>query len=122
MVPENCVNMVHHHGLLNALSRLALTKGDDADVDKVRRAAVGAIELMSRQDEARALLAHNEGIIMALTKASYGDDGSMRDSLTMDDATYDQSYGRLGGEEDEENASVQSRRIQLALKNLVSAM
>ena len=122
MVPENCVNMVHHHGLLNALSRLALTKGDDADVDKVRRAAVGAIELMSRQDEARALLAHNEGIIMALTKASYGDDGSMRDSLTMDDGTYDQSYGRLGGEEDEENASVQSRRIQLALKNLVSAM
>jgi hypothetical protein len=122
MVPENCVNMVHHHGLLNALSRLALTKGDDADVDKVRRAAVGAIELMSRQDEARALLAHNEGIIMALTKASYGDDGSTRDSLTMDDGTYDQSYGRLGGDEDEENASVQSRRIQLALKNLVSAM
>jgi len=127
--PENCVIMAHHHGLLNALSRLALTSGDDADVDKVRRAAVGAIELMSRQDEARALLAHNEGIIMALTKASYGDEGSLRDeSLTrqsmmseMDEATFDQSYGRLEGDEDEE-ASVQSRRIQLALKNLVSAM
>jgi len=125
---ENCVIMAHHHGLLNALSRLALTGGDDADVDKVRRAAVGAIELMSRQDEARALLAHNEGIIMALTKASYGDEGSLRDeSLTrqsmlseMDEATFDQSYGRLEG--DEEEASVQSRRIQLALKNLVSAM
>ena len=133
--PENCVIMAHHHGLLNALSRLALTRGDDADVDKVRRAAVGAIELMSRQDEARALLAHNEGIIMALTKASYGDDGSLNDSLTMtrqsmvsatmDDTTFDQqSYGRFEGDEDgeEEEASVQSRRIQLALKNLVSAM
>jgi hypothetical protein len=39
----------------------------------------------------------------------------------MDEATFDQSYGRLEGDEDEE-ASVQSRRIQLALKNLVSAM
>lgn len=125
---ENCVIMAHHHGLLNALSRLALTGGDDADVDKVRRAAVGAIELMSRQDEARALLAHNEGIIMALTKASYGDEGSLRDeSLTrqsmlseMDEATFDQSYGGLEGGDEE--ASVQSRRIQLALKNLVSAM
>ncbi|KAL7492550.1 hypothetical protein ACHAWT_001621 [Skeletonema menzelii] len=127
--PENCVIVAHHHGLLNALSRLALTSGDDADVDKVRRAAVGAIELMSRQDEARALLARNEGIIMALTKASYGDEGSLKDeSLTrqsmmseMDEATFDQSYGRFEGDEDEE-ASVQSRRIQLALKNLVSAM
>eukprot|EP00986_Skeletonema_menzelii_P005229 scaffold1848_cov132-Skeletonema_menzelii.AAC.9 len=127
--PENCVIMAHHHGLLNALSRLALSSGDDADVDKVRRAAVGAIELMSRQDEARALLARNEGIIMALTKASYGDEGSLKDeSLTrqsmmseMDEATFDQSYGRFEGDEDEE-ASVQSRRIQLALKNLVSAM
>jgi len=127
--PENCVIMAHHHGLLNALSRLALTRGDDADVDKVRRAAVGAIELMSRQDEARALLAHNEGIIMALTKASYGGDGSLKDSLMrqsmmseIDEGTFDQSYGRLEGDEDEEDASVQSRRIQLALKNLVSAM
>ena len=127
--PENCIIMAHHHGLLNALSRLALAGGDDEDVDKVRRAAVGAIELMSRQDEARALLANNEGIIMALTKASYGEDGSLRDeSLTresilseMDDGTFDQSYGRLGGDGDED-ASVQSRRIQLALKNLVSAM
>jgi hypothetical protein len=128
LVPENCVNMVHHHGLLNALSRLALTKGDDSDVDKVRRAAVGAIELMSRQDEARALLAHNEGIIMALTKASYGDEGSLKDSARqsvmsdMDEFTYDQSDGRSEGDENEEDASVQSRRIQLALKNLVSAM
>ena len=127
--PENCVIMAHHHGLLNALSRLALAGGDDVDVDKVRRAAVGAIELMSRQDEARALLARNEGIIMALTKASYGDEGSLRDeSLTrqsmmseMDGATFDQSSARTEGDEDEE-ASVQSRRIQLALKNLVSAM
>ena len=65
--------MAHHHGLLNALSRLALAKCDGDDTEKVRIAACLAIELMSRRDEVRTLLSQNEGIMMALTKASYGE-------------------------------------------------
>jgi len=130
-VSENCVIMAHHHGLLNALSRLALTRGEGPDVEKVRMAACLAIELMSRQDEARALLSQNEGIIMALTKASYGEEEREAEDLRMSHMSelegsvtgfLDASgrTGRVG--EDEDDTSLQSRRIQVALKNLVAAM
>lgn len=129
-VPENCVIMANHHGLLNALSRLALAQGEDSDIEKVRMAAVGAIELMSRQDDARELLAHNEGIMMALTRASYGEGAraSMRrstlsevDKSHVSQASYGEDQSRVkDGESDDD--SIQSRRIQVALKNLVSAM
>jgi hypothetical protein len=131
-VPDNCVIMAHHHGLLNSLSRLALTRGDGADVEKVREAAVAAIELMSRHDEARALLAHNEGIMMALTRASYGEEGSLKESMRQsiqsgyggsDAGSYLDDSRRPGETNDlDDDASLQSRRIQVALKNLVSAM
>ena len=147
-VPENCVIMAHHHGLLNALSRLALTRGDGPDVERVRMAACLAVELMSRHDEARALLSQNEGIIMALTKASYGEEdeggggaGDLRNSTVSElDGSWrelDQSgreellQQKVGGEdgrgsdddeEDDDDVSMQSRRIQVALKNLVQAM
>jgi hypothetical protein len=128
-VPENCVIMAHHHGLLNALSRLALTKGEREESEKVRMASCLAIELMSRQDEARTLLSQNEGIIMALTKASYGDDQQEVDhrrsaiSEMHEDASRRFSDGTGDGEvSDDDNLSMSSRRIQLALKNLVAAM
>jgi hypothetical protein len=131
-VPDNCVIMAHHHGLLNSLSRLALARGTSTEVDKVRDAAIAAIELMSRHDEARELLAHNEGIMMALTRASYGEKGSLKGSMVRqsiasdfqgsDTGSYMDDSGRRGDEYDEDDASVQSRRIKVALKNLVSAM
>jgi hypothetical protein len=129
-VPENCIIMAHHHGLLNSLSRLALAKGTGPDVDRVRDAAVAAIELMSRHDEARELLAHNEGIMMALTRASYGEEGSLKGS-TMGQSVQSDFQGsdmgsylaeRDGDGDSDDDASMQSRRIQVALKNLVSAM
>jgi hypothetical protein len=131
---ENCVIMAHHHGLLNALSRLALTRGENEDTEKVRMAACLAIELMSRQDEARALLSQNEGIIMALTKASYGEEqqefdhrmskiSEMHGSVTgYQDASRRSSEEDRDGEVSDDDMSMQSRRIQLALKNLVAAM
>lgn len=136
LVTDNCVIMANHHGLLNALSRLALARGEGADVEKVRMAAVGAIELMSRQDDARALLAHNEGIMMALTRASYGEEvarASMRRSVMSEADGSFRSQGSFmqegddgsDGEDrdsDDESSAMQSRRIQVALKNLVSAM
>lgn len=127
-VSENCVIMAHHHGLLNALSRLALTRGEQEDTEKVRMAACLAIELMSRQDEARALLSQNEGIIMALTKASYGEEQQEFDHRMSKIVTGYQDASRRSSEEDrdgevsDDDMSLQSRRIQLALKNLVAAM
>lgn len=119
-VPENCVVMARHHGLLNALSRLALAGGEGGDAEGVRMASCLAIELMSRVDEARALLSHNEGIIAALTRASYGDDGGL---LPVEVGGGGGSYGGGDyGEDDEESDGLRSRRIQVALKNLVSAM
>lgn len=133
LVPDNCIIMAHHHGLLNALSRLALARGEESDVEKVRMAAVGAIELMSRQDDARALLSQNEGIMMALTRASYGEDQDALRKSTM--SAMDGSFAsrgsfadgsrRAGGGENgdsDDESSMQSKRIQVALKNLVSAM
>lgn len=132
-VPENCFIMANHHGLLNALSRLALTRGEGQDMEKVRMASCLAIELMSRQDDARALLSQNEGIIMALTQASYDDQGEgqiRRRSTNSEEGSggfLDGSgrSGRSSGEysrEDDDDNSMQSRRIQVALKNLVAAM
>jgi hypothetical protein len=127
-VPENCVIMAHHHGLLNALSRLALTRGDGEEVEKVRMASCLAIELMSRQDEARAILSQNEGIIMALTKASYGNEQQEVDhrrsevSEMNEDASRRFSEGTGAGGVSDDDTSMSSRRIQLALKNLVAAM
>ncbi|KAL3808097.1 hypothetical protein ACHAXA_010809 [Cyclostephanos tholiformis] len=127
-VPENCVIMAHHHGLLNALSRLALTRGEGEEVEKVRMASCLAIELMSRQDEARAILSHNEGIIMALTKASYGNEQQEVDhrrsevSEMNEDASRRFSEGTGAGGVSDDDTSMSSRRIQLALKNLVAAM
>ncbi len=129
-VPENCVIMANHHGLLNALSRLALAQGEESDIEKVRTAAVGAIELMSRQDDARELLAHNEGIMMALTRASYGEGAraSMRRSTLSEVEKSHASQASFGEDQsqvkdgDSDDESIQSRRIQVALKNLVSAM
>ena len=125
-VPENCVIMANHHGLLNALSRLALTRGEGEDVEKVRRASCMAIELMSRQDEARALLSQNEGIIMALTKASYGEEDQDPRNVYNGEGFLDGSEragSRFSGDGEDDNGSNQSpRRIQVALKNLVQAM
>lgn len=121
--PENCVIMAHHHGLLNALSRLALTKGDGPDVEKVRMASCLAIELMSREDNARVLLSQNEGIIMALTRASYGEIPADEDLNTSHMSEMERSTTGFDDASDQSgNGSQQSRRIQLALKNLVAVM
>jgi hypothetical protein len=90
-------------------------------------AACLAIELMSRRDEVRTLLSQNEGIMMALTKASYGEVQqefvNRRMSGISTDFNIDSSHrSSEGGGDDDDDVSMQSRRIQLALKNLVEAM
>jgi hypothetical protein len=94
--------MVEHNGLLNALSKLALAMGG-ADSEKIRFTTVSAIEHLSRDEENREILGQHEGIMLAMTRASYipDDDG---ESIATSPSI------------------VANRRVQLALKHLVSAM
>lgn len=89
---ENRLPMAEHHGLLNALSGLAQITTGGAEAVQIRDAAIRAIEKLARDDMAQPLLSNNEGVMMALTQASYGHEGD------------------------------QASPVQLALKNLVAAM
>ena len=70
--------------------------------------------------------------MMALTCASYGEEGSLKEPMMRQSVASDfqqsdtRSYMEDSrGEEEEDSSddeSMQSRRIQVALKNLVSAM
>ena len=112
--------MVEHNGLLNALSKLALAMGG-ADSEKIRLTTVSAIEHLSRDEENREILGQHEGIMLAMTRASYlvgtASSGSAR------------SFGSANNIPDDDGESiatspsiVANRRVQLALKHLVSAM
>ena len=69
---ENRLPMAEHHGLLNALSSLSQSTGGGAESQKIQEAAIRCIEKLARDEDARPLLANNEGIMMGLTQASYG--------------------------------------------------
>lgn len=90
--PENRLAMAEHHGLLNALSSLAQITMGGQEAEQIKEAAIRAIEKLARDESARPLLSNNEGIMMGLTQASYG--------------------------ETDENGSL----VQIALKNLVAVM
>lgn len=113
LVIENRKGMVEHHGLLTALSKLALVSGD-GESDRVRSAAICAIENLSREvGRVRETLSKHEGIMLAMTRASYG---SRSASSTMDMS----SMYRGGYQEDERShSSENNRNMQLALKRLV---
>jgi hypothetical protein len=82
-VDENRAIMAEHPGVLDALSEFATTPGNSEDADKVRKAAVGAIERLARDDYARPFLAHHKGIMVALTMVT---SNSLHHRLTIDQA------------------------------------
>eukprot|EP00957_Ditylum_brightwellii_P022702 1712401-Ditylum_brightwellii.AAC.1 len=105
---------------------MALAVGGEED-DRVREAAVSAIELMSRDESTREALAHNEGVIMALTRASYGNDNA-DEFETTNSRVASQNSSRQTTESDttplgdNRMSRDQGRLVQVALKNLVAAM
>mmetsp|Transcript_29512 Transcript_29512/g.41305 ORF Transcript_29512/g.41305 Transcript_29512/m.41305 type:complete len:680 (-) Transcript_29512:384-2423(-) len=105
----NRLPMAQHHGLLNSLAKLALEPGQGQEAPKVHHAAVSAVERLARDETARPVLAHNESIMAALTRASYGSNGEPSST---------------GGSIDGGGSSVGTREqmVQVALKNLVAAM
>jgi hypothetical protein len=69
--PENRLPMAEHHGMLKALSTIGQMSTSTAEGQQIKDAAIRAIEKISRDKAAQPLLSGNEGIMMALTQASY---------------------------------------------------
>jgi hypothetical protein len=66
---QNRLPMVQHPGLLDALANLALLQA--LELQHVRSPAVAAIEQLSQEKLARSAMKKHEGIMMALTKATF---------------------------------------------------
>lgn len=126
-VEENRTVMAEHPGVLDALSEYATTPGNAEDSDKVRKAAVGAIEMLARDDYARPFLAHHKGIMMAMTEvtnnrnllSNYDNGGG--DEQEERSTRYHKNNGNRSSS-DEVSLASQSSEVQMALKNLVAAM
>jgi len=93
--------MVFHHGLLSALADMAILQGDD-EYAKIREHALSTIALLSSEYETRSVMSRHEGVMMALTRASYRMKENVGEEEYVDPAT-----GEL---------------VREALKNLVAQM
>ena len=74
---ENRKPMVEHPGLLDALATLSLLDG--ITDDEVKTCAISAIERLSKEPSTRHLMVKNEGVMTALTKATFVKDGAEED-------------------------------------------
>jgi len=70
---ENRKPMVEHDGLLDALAVLALL--DDVNDDELKICAITALERLSKEVSTRQIMARHEGVITALTKATFSRTG-----------------------------------------------
>lgn len=68
---ENLRAMAEHPGLLNALAEMSQDTTPGGEGEKIKTAVVRCIEKMALDVDSRPLLARHEGIMIALTKASY---------------------------------------------------
>jgi len=68
---DNPEGMCKHSGLLDALSAQALIVGENENCWQVRAAAISAIIRLALAENNMELLAHHEGIMLALTRASF---------------------------------------------------
>lgn len=68
---DNPEGMCKHSGLLDGLSAQALTVGEIENCWQVRAAAISAIVRLANAQSNQELLANHEGIMLALTRASF---------------------------------------------------
>jgi hypothetical protein len=98
---ENRLPMAAHDGLLQAISNLALLENmSDADV---RKSAIAALEMISREPTARKYMVHNEQVMRSLTKASFDKQEDFEDDQSLADNT---------------KGTITGKMIKNALKNL----
>ncbi|KAL7445788.1 hypothetical protein ACHAXM_011359 [Skeletonema potamos] len=82
---ENRQAMVQHAGLLDALATLALLDG--INDDEVKTCAIAALERLSKESSTRHIMVKNEGVMTALTKATFAKDRTDDDDATEEDGT-----------------------------------
>ena len=78
---DNRKSMVEHPGLLDALATLAQLDG--INDDEVRACAISAIERLSKEASTRQIMVNNQGIMKALTKATFSSDAEDETALLM---------------------------------------
>jgi len=71
---ENRKPMVEHPGLLDAIATLSLLDG--ITDDEVKTCAISALERLSKEASTRHIMVKNEGVMTALTKATFANDGA----------------------------------------------
>ena len=71
--------------MLDALATLALLDG--INDDEVKTCAIAALERLSKESSTRHIMAKNEGVMTALTKASFAKDGADDDDDNEEDGT-----------------------------------
>ena len=69
--------MVQHDKILDTLSRLASLQG--MNDEEMRQCALAALEQLTREVTTRKLMASNEGVMMALTRATFNSSGILDD-------------------------------------------
>jgi len=74
---ENRKAMVEHPGLLDALAALSLMDG--IHNDEVKTCAISALERLSKEEKTRHIMVKNEGVMTALTEATFANDGAEED-------------------------------------------
>ena len=87
--------MANHHGLLSAISNMSMIEGEENS--KIRSCAISTIGMLTSEYQIRPILARHEGIMMALTKATYHEriDGMDDNQEYLDEETMDLVKGAL---------------------------
>ncbi|KAL7489934.1 hypothetical protein ACHAW6_015664 [Cyclotella cf. meneghiniana] len=96
-IDGNRKSMVEHPGLLDALAQLSLLDG--INDDELKTCAISALERLSKEPSTRHLMVRNEGVMTALTRATFAEGG------------YDD-------DDDEEEEAPTALLMKTALKNL----
>jgi len=115
MIPDNRAPMVRHPGLLDALAELALLDG--ISDEEVSLCAITALQQLTNEESTRRLMVRNEGVMTALTKATFsksGLDGSGEGAGTDTVESFNGSSAASGVST--------SQMTKNALKNLADAL
>jgi len=114
-ISDNRAAMVHHDGLLDALADLALMDG--INDEEVSTCAITAIERLTKEDSTRHIMVKNEGVMTALTKATFTKSG-----LDADDGGLDADMGASVDGLSLVSGVSTSMLTKNALKNLADAL
>ena len=105
LTEEHLNLMTHHLGLLNGISAQALLVSEEEVIRAIRQSALTTILLLHTLESNRTHLANNEGVMLALTRASF-----------------DKYYIKHPRNKEEEEFGARIQTVHEALKQLVNEL